>query len=295
MRDNSSNRGGMGKLVCPWSSSCLLLMFVLASCAHNGARPSAIFAPDPRSSLATDAGGNVYVASDKRVTKWDADGNPLPFAPATADAIVADEDYLYCAAETKIRRFTLASGQPAPLTGPSADIPVDFVRALDVTGATLYVAGGDKIRMFDTSTGAPSGEFDVHLPRAVAVDPLGQIWVAHDRSVVQAFRADGYSGVTYGGLGEVTSLSFGPGAKLYAADAASGKVLTLDTGASPAQFVPVLDVPGVTAVVADNRGNLVTLQEGGRIAKWTGAGKLLWERWVDSTSRGAGRNMNVSR
>jgi hypothetical protein len=140
--------------------------------------------------------------------------------------------------------------------------------------------------MFDTTSGAAAGEFDVHAPQAVAVDPLGQIWVAHDHSVIQAFRADGYSGVTYGGLGEVSALTFGPGARLYAADAASGRVLVLDTGASPAQFVSVLSVGAdagrLCAVVADNHGNLITLQrrldgKGVRLAKHGADKKLIWE------------------
>jgi hypothetical protein len=291
MRDNASNRGGMGKLVFPWS---WFLILTLASCAHQ-TTPSTVTPANPTVSLAIDAAGNLYVAG-QTVTKWDAGGNVLPFlAASAAEVVVADEDYLYCAVGGQIRRLKLANGQPAAFTGPSAQIPIDSVRAFDVAGATLYVAAADKIQTFDTTTGTPTGEFTVHLPHAVAVDPLGQIWVAHDHSVIQAFRADGYSGVTYGGLGEVTSLTFGPGARLYAADAATGQVLTLDTGASPAQFVPVLNVARITAVVADNRGNLITLQEGGRIAKWSAAGKLLWERSIPSTPRRAGRNMNVSR
>jgi hypothetical protein len=272
-----------------------VLLLCVGSCASDPTEPphETRRGLSSTGSVAIDKDGNVYAAPDG--AKWDADGHALPFSVPVSDAIVADEDYLYCTASTGIRRFTLADGKPAPFTGSSAQISIDSVRALDVAGATLYVAAGDKIRMFDSSSGAATGEFDVHLPRAVAVDPLGQIWVGHDHSVVQAFRADGYSGVTYGGLNEVVSLTFGPGAKLHAADAASGRVLTLDTGASPAQFVPVLDVARVSAVVADNRGNLITLQDGGRIAKWSNGGKLLWERSIDSTARRADRNIKVSR
>ena len=279
-------------------ATCLMpLLLCLASCASDPVERS--HEPPPIvpgiESVAIDKEGNLYVASGQIVSKWDADGHRVPFSAVAAEVVIADEDYLYCAAESHIRRFKLASGERAPFTGPLAQISIGSVRAMDVAGARLYVAAGDKIRMFDSTSGAAAGEFDVHLPRAVAVDPLGQVWVGHDHSMVQAFRVDGYSGVTYGGLGEVVSLTFGPGAKLYAADAARGRVLTLDTGASPAQFVPVLDVPGITAVVADNRGSLVTLQQGGRVAKWSVSGKLLWERSVASTPPRAGRNMKVRR
>jgi hypothetical protein len=229
----------------------------------------------------------LYVASGQVVSKWDGEGHALlPFSAAAAEVVVADEEYLYCAAEGQIRRFTLAMRRLAPFAGGSAGISIDSVRGLDVAGAILYVAAEDKIRMFDTTTGAAAGEFDVHAPQAVAVDPLGQIWVAHDRSVIQAFRADGYSGVTYGGLGEVSALTFGPGARLYAADAARGRVMVLDTGASPAQFVPVLSLGAeagwLCAVAADNRGNLITLQrrlsgQGFRLAKYGADKKLIWE------------------
>ncbi|MDB5322995.1 MAG: Flagellar hook capping protein [Phycisphaerales bacterium] len=264
-------------------ATCLLLLvplLYLTSCASDPAEP-----PHENGrtvpgigSVAIDTDGNLYVASQSSVTKWDADGHALPFSVPACDVVVADGDYLYCATKTQVRRFKLASGQPAPFAGPAAHISIDAVCALDVAGATLYVGAGNKMRMFDSSSGAATGEFDVHLPQAVAVDPLGQIWVAHDHSVIQAFRADGYSGVTYGGLGEVTSLSFGPGAKLYAGDAATGQVFVLDTGGSPAQFVPVLKVSNLRAVAADGRGNLVTLEGGGRVAKWSSDGKLLWER-----------------
>ena len=274
----------MRTLVCRWP---LLVVLALASCAHRTAAPAAAPAPAKLAgSLAVDSAGNIY-ASGRTVTKWDGGGNSTALHVGDpADAIVADEDYLYCAVNSEIRRFKLAGGQRVNF---SQQVPrVDRVSSLDVAGAMLFVAdaGANKIRMFDTTTGAAAGEFDVHAPQAVAVDPLGQIWVAHDHSVIQAFRADGYSGVTYGGLGDVSALTFGPGATLYAADAASGRVFVLDTGASPAQFVPVLNLgteAGLCAVVADRQGNLITLQRradggGERLAKYGAADTtLMWE------------------
>jgi hypothetical protein len=173
------------------------------------------------------------------------------------------------------------------------------LRAIDVSGATLYVADalGGKVRMFDSATGAPKGEFAVHLPTALAVDPIGQIWVATDHDTVKAYRADGYSGVTYGGLGDVTALAFGPGAALYAADASSGRILKLDTAASPAQFVPVLGSKAAAGdrapdrfyklrgIAVDNDDNLITIQRepgssGARLAKWSPERKLQWEHFA---------------
>ena len=192
---------------------------------------------------------------------------------------------------------------PAKTPPADAELMKAPLRGLDVAGSTLYVADalGGKVRMYDSTTGAPKGEFDVHLPHAVAVDPTGQIWVAHNHDTVTAFRADGYSGVTYGGMGEITSLAFGPGGKLYATDSATGQVLTLDTAGSPVKFVPVLGSKAKTgdtapdrffklmSVAADGKGNLVTIDAGAaaggaRMAKWSLEKKLLWER-SSSTGR----------
>lgn len=270
--------------ICRWP--CWVVL-ALASCAHRAPAPATAPAPAQLTrSLAVDSAENTY-ASGGGITKWDVGGNSVSLRLSDpADAIAVDEDYLYCAVGSEIRRFKLADGERADFT---QQVPrVDRVSSQDVSGAMLFVAdaSANKIRMFDTASGAAAGEFDVHAPAAVAVDPLGQIWVAHDHSVVQAFRADGYSGVTYGGLGEVVALTFGPGARLYAADAASGRVMVLDTGASPAQFVPVLSLSGeagrLCAVVADGRGNLITLQrradgKGERLAKYGADKKMMWE------------------
>jgi DNA-binding beta-propeller fold protein YncE len=284
MRESGLSRRDIGKTVCPWS---FLFVLLLASCTQHVTRPVAPVQVDAAGAIAVEGAGNIFVASGTDVIRWDGDHRPRPLPRIGAiDAMVADENYLYCAGGGLIRRYQLGDGEPVPFTGPAPR--VEHAAGLDVAGAVLYVAdvAAGKIRMFDTTSGAAAGEFDVHAPQAVAVDPLGQIWVAHDRSVIQAFRADGYSGVTYGGLGEVSALTFGPGARLYAADAASGRVMVLDTGASPAQFVPVLslgdDAGRLCAVVADNHGNLITLQRRAgapamRLAKYGADTKLIWE------------------
>lgn len=264
---------------------------------------------------------------------------------ASISAISVDEEFIYCAGTLidpkprptyypQIRRFSIKNGQPSPFVGSSktlkdghilvddwepfqisgktgadgASLGTSPLRALDIAGSTLYVANAltGEVRLFDTTTGEEKGKFDVHRPGAVAIDSLGQIWVGHDHDIVAAFRADGYSGVTYANFGEVTSLTFGPGATLYATDSATGQVLVLDTAANPAKFIPLLGTkakPGDTApdhffdlrgVAADNNGNWVTIDGGtkdqpARIAKWSPEMKFLWERTV-STARDAGRN-----
>jgi DNA-binding beta-propeller fold protein YncE len=260
----------------------------------------------------------------------------------TVTAIAVDEDYIYCALrcqqqppspfQNQIRRFALADGKPAPFTGNTAPIPHGVIeipastfsattvpqadsplinlplRSMDIAGDTLYLtdALSGKIRMFDTTTGLQKSDFDVHLPHAIAVDPLGQIWVAHDHDSITLYRADGYSGTTYGGFGEITSLAFGPGAALYATDSKSGQVSTLDTSLNPPKFVLVLGGKAkegdhapdhffnLLSVAADAKGNLVTVDGGSkdhpaRLAKWSPEKKLLWEKSA-STQREPGRN-----
>jgi sugar lactone lactonase YvrE len=169
-------------------------------------------------------------------------------------------------------------GVPAKATPDDARVMAAPIRALDVVGATLYVADAlaGKVRMFDTTTGGARGDFAAHLPTAVAVDPTGQIWVAHDHGTVRAYRSDGYAGVTFGGPPETASLTFGPGAALYACDSRAGRVLTLDAAAEPAGFVALPGFADVRAVAADGAGNLFTVTRGtgdaARLTKWTGQG-----------------------
>lgn len=255
--------------------------------------------------LAVDREGNVYVGVGC-VEKMDAGGRLVTFDVGVGrpEAMVADEVYLYVADGGVIRRFSLAGGKEAAFTGGKSAIAVEpgAVRAMDVAGTTLYVADAlaGEVRMFDSETGEEKGSFSAPLPTALAVDAIGQIWVAHDHGTVRAFRADGYAGVTYGGLEEVSATAFGPGGKLYVADSKSGRVMTPGTGDSGATFVTALDDGAgaedwlLRAVAADDKGNVVTLQTGrgngrARVAKWSATGKLLWasER---STSQGGGRN-----
>jgi sugar lactone lactonase YvrE len=264
---------------------------------------------------------------------------------ANISAIAVDEEFIYCAGtlidpkphaaySPQIRRFSITNGAPSPFVGSSKTLkdghilvddwePVQVsektiadaaatgtapLSALDIAGSTLYVADAlaGAVRMFDSATGEQKNEFAVHCPTAVGVDPLGQIWIANNHDTVAAYRADGYSGVTYGAFTEVTSLTFGPGATLYATDSAAGEVFMLDTAANPARFVPLLGKkanPGDTApdhffnlrgVAADNDGNLVTIDgetkdHSARVAKWSPEKKLLWQR-TSSTPRKTSRN-----
>jgi sugar lactone lactonase YvrE len=264
----------------------LVVLCILFGCA---VRAAAEDVPVGRiESVAVDPGGNVYTASRTGLAAFSPEGACI-FSVAidgVASSLAVDEDYLYCASGDQIHRFHRKTGKTAPFPGRAGRIDLGRAdaRGLDVSGATLYVADalGGRVRMFDTSTGTPKTEFDVHLPTAVAVDPLGQIWVATGGDTVKAFRADGYSGVTYGGLGDVAALAFGPGATLYAADARAGQVLRLDTAASPARFLPVLkNLPDCCGLAIDNHDNLITIDHAGaRLARWSPDHKLAWEHRI---------------
>ena len=81
-------------------------------------------------------------------------------------------------------------------------------------------------------------------------------------------------------------MAFGPGGKLYVADAKGGRVLTPGNAESAGGFVEVLRVGGEVRLLAvDADGNVVTLERGGRVAKWSAAGELLWERRVNDRAR----------
>jgi len=321
----------------------ILLIGNVAGCATTKPPPESVAPRSRFTALAIDADGNIVSASSTAsgafLEKWSPDGRLLYTADlethhfCTVTAIVIDQEFIYCALShdqrpslpirVEISRFSLVDGGFAPFTGhsesilkgrvqpyPQLQVPLlrSPIRGMDVAGSTLYVADAfdGRIRMIDTSTGLSKGEFSVHLPHGVAVDPIGQIWVASNHDTITACRADGYSGVTYGGFGEITSMAFGPGATLYVSDSLAGQVMMLDGNANPPKFVPFLgskakavDGEGdhffnLLAVVVDGKGNLVTLDGGGdsgtsRLVKWSPEKKLLWER-VPSTARSTGRN-----
>jgi len=257
---------------------CVLMTVGGIGCARQGAAPAAAVRPAPVEArgLAVDPAGNVYAGS-RGVWKWDATGKRVAFDAGTNSpvAMVADEEYLYVAGGGKIRRFALNGGKESPFTRGAITVETDAVRGMDVVGTTLYVAdakaGG--VRMFDTATGEAKGDFSAPLPTALAVDALGQIWVAYEQGTIRAFRSDGYAGVTYTGPDDVPSMAFGLGGKLYVVDGTRGRVVTLGEGG----LEEVLRVgPGLVAVAADREGRLVTLERGGRVAKWD-AGRVVWE------------------
>jgi sugar lactone lactonase YvrE len=261
---------------------CVLMAIGVLGCTRRGTAPVAVVraAPVEARGLAVDPAGTVYVGG-RGVWKWDATGKRLAFDVGTIlpVAMVADEEFLYVAGGGKIRRFSLSSGKEAPFTSGAIVVEVGAVRGMDVVGTTLYVAdakaGG--VRMFDTESGEAKGDFSAPLPTALAVDALGQIWVAYEQGTIRAFRSDGYAGVTYTGPDEVPSMAFGLGGKLYVVDAKGGRVVT----PGEAGMEDVLPVgPGLVAVAADREGHLVTLERTGRVAKWD-EGRVVWEAKVE--------------
>jgi hypothetical protein len=240
------------------------------------------------------------------------DGKPAPFTgKSPGPSTVAPEPERHPPRAGKGPGDTLLNGHIQVYEWPELLIPKNAtdadrrlmrrpLRALDVAGSTLYVADalGGVVRMYDTDTGAAKGTFGARLPRALAVDPVGHVWVADNEGTVRAYRTDGYSGVTYSGLGDITAMSFGPGAKLFIADARAGQVFTLNDSPDRAgDFTPGLgpksssggrgavSLNGLTGVAADAGGNLVTLQQAHgtastRLARWSPDGKLLWERFA---------------
>ena len=208
-------------------------------------------------------------------------------------------------------RETLLDGHIQVYEGPELLIPKTAtdaerrlmrkpLRALDVAGSTLFVADalGGVVRMYDTDTGVTKGTFGARSPRGLAVDPVGHVWVADSEGTVRAYRTDGYAGVTYAGLGDVAAMSFGPGARLFIADAKTAQVFTLnDSPDRPGDFTPVLggkppangrpanSLTALAGVAADAKGNLVTIQrlpggKGVRLARWTPGGVPLWQRFA---------------
>lgn len=270
-----------------------------------------------------DAHGASLYDADFRIRNGDPNG--------VAYALAVDERYLYCATagwprppfngKQQVQRFQRSDGAPAPFPDstashghiqvhewPERKIPrgtpaVDAelmrtpLRGLAVGGASLYVcdALGGMVRVFERATGRPAGGFEVPLPVAVAVGPDGRVWVGHERRKVSVFEPGGGEGeLVIDDLGDVHALAFGPGDRLYAADAGTGQVKIYATGpklgAKPIGGFGRRAVVGDAApdrfyelrgVAVDRRGNFVTLQRlplgGARLSKWSPVGALLWD------------------
>jgi DNA-binding beta-propeller fold protein YncE len=130
--------------------------------------------------IEVDASGTIWVAdrSNNRVLRFANDGTPKPFAPF---------------------RRQHGSNAPGRFKVPY-DIAVDGVGNLYVADGLNhriqeFDAAGRFIRMWgrhggDGTRGKGKGEFD--QPRAVEVDPFGNVWVAdHENKRVQKFTHDG--------------------------------------------------------------------------------------------------------
>jgi sugar lactone lactonase YvrE len=170
------------------------------------------------------------------------------------------------------------------------------VRALAVLGDAIVAtdALGGKVHSFDKVTGRKLGEFAVRLPHGLAVSPDGLLFVAHERRRVTVFTPQGESrGTVIADGGDIRSLAFGPGGRLYLADGAAGEVRTYELSggvakrvggfgarAEPGDFAPdrFYELRGAAV---DPSGNLITIAGvtggGARIAKFAPDGACLWE------------------
>ncbi|MGB2821526.1 MAG: hypothetical protein WBF17_11130, partial [Phycisphaerae bacterium] len=129
---------------------------------------------------------------------------------------------------------------------------------------------------------------------ALAVDAKGRLWVGHEHSRVSVFDAEGKKlGTPISDLGEVKSLTFGPGGLLYVADGKAGQVRIYEVSGTGAKQVRTFGRParpgdsqpdrfyGLRGAAIDPKGHLVTIQTlatgGARIARFSPRGKCLWE------------------
>ena len=171
--------------------------------------------------------------------------------------------------------------------------------SLAVSGDTLLAtdALGGKVRRYDKATGEEKTPILVRLPQAVAVAPDGKVWVGHEHSLVSVFDSGGkLLGTPITDLKEVNALAVGPESRLYVADQGAGQVKIYKTneagGATLGGTLGQPFQPGDGAadrfirlhgLAVDSAGNVITAQDefffnGGRLAKWSPAGKLLWEQ-----------------
>ncbi|OGV52791.1 MAG: hypothetical protein A2X45_00040 [Lentisphaerae bacterium GWF2_50_93] len=253
-------------------------------------------------------------------------GNPngMPYG------IAVDDKYIYCTttahaanSQQHIRRFNIADGKLAPFPAcektnghilfceaPEKKIPQGTpeadaeamslpLRGLAVTADKLFVtdAFAGKIHSFIRSSGAPAGSFDVKLPHAIAVDPLGQLWVGHEHVKVTVFSKDGKSSTpVLKDLGHVRTLAFGPDSTLYIADSLANqiRIYRADAKAKTATFAKTFGQEAklgdyapdkfykLSGVAIDPKGNLVVSQNlpisGARLTRFAPDGKVLWDQ-----------------
>jgi DNA-binding beta-propeller fold protein YncE len=174
----------------------------------------------------------------------------------------------------------------------------------DLLLATDALAG--KLRRYDKVTGEARESWGIPLPQAVAVAPDGRVWVGHQHNKVSVFGANGKIAATpIQDLGNVQSLAFGSDGRLYVGDAGNGEVRIYQVAGNKVEPTGKLGQkaePGERAadrfrklhgLAVDRHGNIITLQNewffnGGRIAKFSPKGALLWEQYgLEFASNGA--------
>ena len=179
--------------------------------------------------------------------------------------------------------------------------------SLAVHGDTLYAtdALAGKVRLYDKDTGEQTGALDVPLPQAVAIAPDGRVWVGHEHHRVSVFSATGERATPITDLTEVNALAFAPDGTLYVADQGAAQVRRYAITSTTATLRGTLGEPAqpgdraaarfihLHGLAVDAQGNIITAQNefffnGGRLAKFTPAGKPLWEQLgLEFASNGA--------
>lgn len=94
---------------------------------------------------------------------------------------------------------------------------------------------------FDKGTGAPLGSFKVNYPHALAIDALGNLWVAHEDGAISVSSQDGQPSVpALKTIKHIRALAFGPNNLLYVADSGTNKVhiVWVDPAKATATFLP---------------------------------------------------------
>ena len=252
-------------------------------------------------------------------------GNPdaLPYA------IAVDEKYIYCStyshrvnAQQHIRRFRLKDGESAPFPAAAATKgfilvhdnpeekaakagkagPEDLwklpLRALAVSRGKLFVTDAldGRVLSFDKETGAPLGSFKVNFPHALAIDSVGNLWVAHEDGAITVFSQDGQRSVpVLKTLKHIRALAFGPNNLLYVADSGTNKVhifrvdpakatatflLSFGQQAKPGDYAPDR-FHELKGIAVDSAGNFTIAQglevTGARLTRFAPDGRVIWD------------------
>lgn len=245
-------------------------------------------------------------------------------------SITTDDKYIYVGVygwphdpwndKQQIQRFTLSDGKAAPwpdsagpnghiqiMEWPENQIPAGTpdgdkwlmtapLRGIAVSGSTILITDGldGKILKFDKTDGHPMGSFPCPLPRSIAVDSSGNIWVGHSHHIVEAFSPAGTSlGQAITDIGEVQGMTFGPDGKLYVCDSVAGQVKIYQIDGAKATLKRTFGHKAVAgdyaadryftlrSIAVDSAGNMFTIQVepvgGAHLAKFSPSGVTLWQ------------------